>query len=158
MRPAVSEELSCPHHLGRLVFVNDKTQPVPALQDFARNHSLGGHDVCPVLTFAAGRRAPASRARYRDVKPSENSCWIILFHAFRPRDGWIPVACPPPLALAKAFSRSGCGRIFPLFSGVMRVRLLTGTFPRRPESVLSAPIFSRPVACAVLVNFPQPPE
>jgi subfamily B ATP-binding cassette protein MsbA len=30
----------------------------------------------------------------------------------------IPVS--PPLALAKAFSRSGCGRIFPLFSRVMR--------------------------------------
>ena len=33
----------------------------------------------------------------------------------------------PPLALAKAFSRSGCGRIFPLFSGVMR----TGHRPLR---------------------------
>jgi hypothetical protein len=52
----------------------------------------------------------------------------------------------------KAFSRSGCGRNFSLFSGVMRARLLTGTLPSRPESVLSAPIFSRPVACAVLVN------
>jgi hypothetical protein len=45
-----------------------------------------------------------------------------------------------------------------LFSGVMRVGLLTGTFPKRPESVLSGPIFSRPVAFAVLVNFPQFPE
>ncbi len=68
------------------------------------------------------------------------------------REGSPAVAFPPPLAPTKAFSRSGCGRIFPLFSGVMQDRLLTGTLPRRPESVLSAPIFSRPVACAVLVN------
>ena len=60
---------------------------------------------------------------------------------------------PPPLTLAKVFSQSGCGRIFPLFSGVMGVRLLTGAFPTGPESVLSGPIFSRPVAFAVLVNF-----
>ena len=48
----------------------------------------------------------------------------------------------PPLTLAKAFSGSGCGWIFPLFSGVMRAGLLTGTFPRRPKSVLSGPILS----------------
>jgi hypothetical protein len=39
-----------------------------------------------------------------------------------------------------------------LLSGVMRVGLLAATFPKRPESVLSGPIFSRPVALAVLVN------
>ncbi len=33
------------------------------------------------------------------------------------------VPSPPPLAPAKAFSRSGCGQIFPLFSRVMRVEL-----------------------------------
>lgn len=71
---------------------------------------------------------------------------------------WVRIPPAPPLAPAKAFSRSSCGRIFPLFSGVMRVRLLTGTFPIRSESVLSGPIFSRPVAFAVLVNFPQLPE
>ena len=49
----------------------------------------------------------------------------------------MPVAFPPPLALKKLFSRSGCGRIFSLFSGVIRVELLTGTFPRWSESVLS---------------------
>ncbi len=68
------------------------------------------------------------------------------------REGSTAVASAPPLAPAKAFSRSGCVRIFLLFSGVMRARLLTGTLPSRPESVLSAPIFSRPIACAVLVN------
>ena len=37
-----------------------------------------------------------------------------------PREGSTAVAFPPPLAPAKSFSRSGCGRIIPLFSGVMR--------------------------------------
>ena len=37
----------------------------------------------------------------------------------------MPGPLPPPLALAKAFSRSGCGRIFSLFSGVMRIDLFT---------------------------------
>ena len=64
----------------------------------------------------------------------------------------------PPFALAKSFSRSGCGRIFPLFSGVMRVRLLTGTFPKRPESVLSGSIFSRPVNRTTFGSEPQHPE
>ena len=59
---------------------------------------------------------------------------------------------PPPLALAKAFSRSGCGRIFPLFSRVMREGLSTGPSARRPESGLSGPIFSGPDDCADLVQ------
>jgi len=37
----------------------------------------------------------------------------------------------------------------------MRVGLLTGFGGMRTGSVLSGPIFSRPVACADLVNFPQ---
>jgi hypothetical protein len=41
----------------------------------------------------------------------------------------------PPLALAKAFSRSGCGRIFPLFSRVMREGLSTGPCAGGPEAV-----------------------
>ncbi len=62
----------------------------------------------------------------------------------------IPVS--PPLAPTKAFSRSGCGRIFPLFSRVMRVGLSTGPGARRPGSGLSGPIFSGPHDCADLVN------
>ena len=44
-------------------------------------------------------------------------------------------------ALAKEFSPSRCGRIFPLFFRVMRVGLLTGRCINRPESGLSGPIF-----------------
>jgi hypothetical protein len=51
----------------------------------------------------------------------------------------------------KAFSRSGCGRIFPLFSRVMREGLSTGSDARWPESGLSGPIFSGPDDCADLV-------
>ena len=61
---------------------------------------------------------------------------------------WVRIPPPPPLALAKAFSRSGCGRIFPLFSRVMRVGLSTGPGARRPGSGLSGPIFSGPDDCA----------
>ena len=34
----------------------------------------------------------------------------------RHREGSLPVALPPPLAFKEIASRSGCGRIFPLFS------------------------------------------
>ncbi len=65
------------------------------------------------------------------------------------------VTLPPPLAPTKAFSRSGCGWIFSLFSRVMRERLSTGLVAGMPESVLSGPIFSGPDDCADLVNFPK---
>ena len=58
----------------------------------------------------------------------------------------------PPLTLAKAFSRSGCGRIFPLYSRVMREGLFTGLGARRPEYVLSGQILSVPVDFDDLVN------
>lgn len=40
-------------------------------------------------------------------------------------------ASAPPLAPAKAFSRSGCGRIFPLYSGVTREGLSTALAAKR---------------------------
>lgn len=61
------------------------------------------------------------------------------------------VSNPPPLAPAKAFSRSGCGRIFPWFSRVMRDGLSTGPCARRPGSGLSGPKFSGPLDFADLV-------
>jgi len=61
----------------------------------------------------------------------------------------------PPLALAKAFSRSGSGRVFSLFSRVMRVGLSTGLCAMKAGSVLSGPVFSRPHDFADLVNFFQ---
>ena len=73
----------------------------------------------------------------------------------RTGERWFPVPSPPPLALAKAFSRSGGGRIFLLFSKVMRGGLSTGPGARRAGSGLSWPIFSGPHDCADLVNFCQ---
>ena len=64
----------------------------------------------------------------------------------------------PPLTLAKGVSRSGYGRIFQLFSRVMRESLFTGLGARRHGSVLSEPIFSGPIACALLVNSLQAAE
>lgn len=71
------------------------------------------------------------------------------------RDGWTAVAFPPPLAPANTFSRSGCGRSFPLLSRVMRVKLSTAPGWRRPASVLLGPTFSGPHDCISLVNFLQ---
>lgn len=68
----------------------------------------------------------------------------------------IPVS--PPLALAKAFSRSGYGRIFSLFSRVMREGLSTAVGAGRPGSGLLGAIFSGPHDCADLVNFLQVTE
>ncbi len=56
----------------------------------------------------------------------------------RSRERSTLVPFPPPLAPAKAFSRSGCDRIFPLFSRVMRVGLSTLPRVERPKRVLSA--------------------
>ena len=58
----------------------------------------------------------------------------------------------PPLTPAKAFSRSGRGRIFPLFSRVMRAGLSTGLGAKRPEGGLSGPTFSGPHDCTDLVR------
>ncbi len=57
----------------------------------------------------------------------------------------------PPSALAKAFSRSGCGRIFPLFSRVMQDGLSTGLCANGLRSGLSGRIFSGPLDCSISV-------
>ena len=94
------------------------------------------------------RNEPVLPVYFRQVELARNG-------QFDSREGSPAVPFPPPIALAKGVSRSAYGRIFPLFSRVMGVGLLTGTFPRRPESVLSAPIFSRPVACVEMVKIHQ---
>ena len=64
----------------------------------------------------------------------------------------VRIPTDPPLALAKAFSRSGSGRIFLLFSRVMRVGPSAAPADKWPGSGLSGPIFSGPHDCAILVN------
>jgi hypothetical protein len=68
------------------------------------------------------------------------------------RKGSTAVAFPPPLALSKAFSRSGCRRIFPLFSRVMREGLSTALASGWPGSGLSGPVFSGPHDCHIPVS------
>jgi len=68
------------------------------------------------------------------------------------KEGSTAVAFPPPLAFAKAFSRSDRGSIFPLFSRVMRKGLSTGLPAMRSESDFSWPIFSGPAACVNMVG------
>ncbi len=93
--------------------------------------------------------APVSRTNRPDKRPhsitSPEDQKFLANRAAPTKEGSTSGPSPPPLALAKAFSRSGCGRIFSLFSRVMREGLLTGLSARRSGSVLSGPIFSGPV-------------
>ena len=62
---------------------------------------------------------------------------------------------PPPLALEKLFSISVSGRIFSLYSRVVREGLFIDPGAKRAKSVLYGPIFSGPVDCANLVKSSQ---
>src|SRR6056297_2138087 len=103
-----------------------------------------------------GQRRNVSRTNRPDKSTHSITCpndqKFLANRAASTKEGWISGAPPPPLAPAKAFSRSGCGRIFSLFSRVMREGLSTGTCSVRSESGLSGQIFSGPHDCAELVN------
>ena len=45
---------------------DDKTQPLPLLQDEPGDHSLSRHDVFAVSAFAQERGGPSERRRHRD--------------------------------------------------------------------------------------------
>ena len=96
-----------------------------------------------------GQRRHVSRTNRPDKSTHSITCpdvqKILANRAASTKEGWTSGPPPPPLALAKAFSRSGGGRIFPLFSRVMRAGLLTGLRPEMRARVLSGPIFSGPV-------------
>ena len=83
---------------------------------------------------------------------AERSKAVVLKTTVRECAPWVRIPPAPPLALEKRFSPSGCGRIFPLFSRVMRVDLSTGCSAKTPESGLSRLIFSEPHDCADLVQ------
>jgi hypothetical protein len=97
----------------------------------------------------------AAQPKYCAGIGSESPCFVTLnkINNLAGGDGSTLVAFPPPLALEKPFSRSGCGRIVPLYSKVMREGLFTGPGAKRAQSVLYWPIFSGPVDCADLVKF-----
>ena len=131
---------------------NGQTLPFPPLQDFPECDPRGGDDVLwltlPMRNVADLLHKRGIDIRHktvlflcnslgstfperRDQNPLEKYLSINL-NDLRPRDGWMPVAFPTPLALAKVLSRSGYGRIFSLFSRVMRMGLLTGHRHKRP--------------------------
>ena len=68
-------------------------------------------------------------------------------NTLRPGEGSTAVAFPPPLALEESFSPPGIGRIFSLFSRVMRDGLSTEPCAEMPEIVLSGPVFSEALNC-----------
>ena len=109
-----------------------------------------------------GQRHLSGRTNRPDKSPHSITCLMfrnsLQMRAASTREGWTSGPSPPPLAPAKAFSRSGCGRIFPLFSGVMRVGLLTDPRPKGRTRVLSGPTFSRPVNRTNFGSEPQHPE
>ncbi len=61
------------------------------------------------------------------------------------RPSWVRIPPHPPISLAKAFSPSGCGRIFPLYSRVMRVERLTARVQEPRGGRLYVLGFSRPL-------------
>ena len=87
---------------------------------------------------------------------ARSGCVLSAASSGRSEEGSTGVPSVPPFDLEKRFSRSGRGRIFPLFSRVMHEGLMsTGRSADRLKSVLSRPIFSGPHDCAVLVNYLQ---
>jgi hypothetical protein len=88
-------------------------------------------------------KPPAARYPHSNGSVAEWFKALVLKTSVRGTVPWVRIPPLPPLALAKVFSRSGCGQIFSLFSRVMRERLSTGPGARMGGSGLSGPIFSR---------------
>ena len=106
--------------------------------DFLRNSLL--HSLCKYIRYSPhGEVAEWSKAHAWKVCRRETVSRVR-----------IPVS--PPFNPEKAFSRSGCGRIFPLFWRVMRGLLLTGLGAKRPAGCLSGPLCSGPVDCVRAVQ------
>lgn len=85
-------------------------------------------------------RAPfrIASARLRKSRPGGVAEWSnapVLKTGVRESVPWVRIPPPPPLIFLKSLSRSGCRRIFPLFSRVMREGLFTTPGARRPKSV-----------------------
>lgn len=80
-------------------------------------HNCGGTDHLAILRICNTRVLGAV---------AERSKAVVLKTIVRESVPWVRIPPAPPLAPTKAFSRSGYGRIFSLFSKVMRERLCTG--------------------------------
>ena len=115
----------------------------------------------PRQTACTRRTDPTFQNRHEPAKATADGSvaeWfkaLVLKTSVRGTVPWVRIPPLPPLALAKAFSRSSYGRIFPLFPGVVLVGLSTAPVSKMPRSCLSGPTFSGPHDCADLVKFLQ---
>jgi hypothetical protein len=96
--------------------------------------------ACQGLRLVAASNRNASSAFFRCQSRLNQMAIQTIGRSIKNNDlgggeGWTSDPSPPPLAHAKAFSRSGCGRIFSLFSRVMRERLSTGLSASGSEGV-----------------------
>lgn len=130
------------------------TLGVPKGRQRVVGHDRGGGIQIAAVKNISDQSANAFTASKTPQKESQ-TLPLAQFHSPLRGESWVRDQLPPPLAPVKAFSRSGCGRIFLLFSRVMREGLSTGPCARRPGSGLSGPIFSGPDDCADLVKFYQ---
>jgi hypothetical protein len=104
---------------------------------------IAPHYVKPFIKRQKNDAADAEAIVEAALRPDDQN--FLANRAASTKEGWISGPSPPPLAPAKAFSPSGCGRIFPLFSRVMRDGQLTGPGAKSLGSSLSGPIFSGPI-------------
>src|SRR5690606_33314123 len=149
-----------PPHSGALVAQDASPDRKPNPPPPGPGH--GSHDPDPPPCRLPDRKDTAGRDTASVPSPwallvGLQGSWIAqengdLSEGISSREGWISGPSPPPLAPAKAFSRSGRGRIFSLYSRVMREGLSTGHGARWLGSGLSGPTFSGPDDCADLVN------
>jgi hypothetical protein len=99
--------------------------------------------------------APSVGGPHVRNQPTKSLVWNDRFPPFAgfrwTGEGWTAGPIPPSLAPAKAFSGSGCSRIFPLLSRVMRVGLSTSLRERRLKGRPQGAEFSEAADDAILV-------
>lgn len=98
------------------------------------------------------------RAARKDLTSVRTRSQCLRFRIWLPmkaastREGWMSGPSHPPLAPAKAFSRSSCGRIFSLYSRVIRVGRSTDLCARKLNAVspgrYSPDLMTAPIWCS----------
>ena len=110
----------------------------PAKLSYPDANRLDGLATMPFLMPESGGRTLTCHATIDRFQPSA----MVRHNLYDVREGSTAVAFHPPLAPAKAFSRSGCGKNFSLFSRVMQEKLSTFLGGSKPGSALSGAFLS----------------